>query len=226
MGLPINENFVDRVFISATPTGVGVAALSPTCTIIDESDNRTAGTVADMGNGWYKVTDFTPDAIGTWCTEWRVGGTYIIHYPYKEFYVSHYAWKYQTPATKTQANPAQDTWYDILAETTGGVKIYTMGMSVAVANENCRMQVIIDGETITGQGTTLTAGQKNWAHWQLDSVNLTGQIDIQPNSTGGTTFMVGFLEGHTVQVQMQKYTSNGAGDLTGIVCYAKWEPIT
>jgi hypothetical protein len=40
-----------------------------------------------MGNGWYKITDFTPDADGTWCTEWAVTGAYTIHYPYKEFKV-------------------------------------------------------------------------------------------------------------------------------------------
>jgi hypothetical protein len=40
-----------------------------------------------MSNGWYKITDFTPDNDGTWCTEWAVAGAYTIAYPFKEFKV-------------------------------------------------------------------------------------------------------------------------------------------
>lgn len=86
MGLK-QENFVDRVFITVTATGAAATGLSPTCTFIDEAGNRTAGTVAEMTNGWYKITDFTPDADGTWCTEWAVSGAHTIHYPFKEFKV-------------------------------------------------------------------------------------------------------------------------------------------
>ena len=86
MGLK-QENFVDRVYITTTATGAAKTGLSPSCTFIDESGNRTAGTVAEMSNGWYKITDFTPDADGTWCTEWAVAGAYTIHYPFKEFKV-------------------------------------------------------------------------------------------------------------------------------------------
>ena len=86
MGLK-QENFVDRVFITTTATGAGAAGLAPTCTFIDEAGNRTGGTVVEMASGWYKITDFTPDADGTWCTEWAVAGAYTIHYPAKEFKV-------------------------------------------------------------------------------------------------------------------------------------------
>lgn len=86
MGLK-QENFQDRIFITVTATGAAATGLAPTCTFVDELGNRTAGTVAEMSNGWYKITDFTPDADGTWCTEWAVAGAYTIHYPFKEFKV-------------------------------------------------------------------------------------------------------------------------------------------
>jgi len=85
--LKVNENFVDRVFITHNTTGIGAAGLTPTCTIIDESDNRAAGTVAEMANGWYKITDFTPNAAGTWSLEWAVSGGYTVHGAAKIFKV-------------------------------------------------------------------------------------------------------------------------------------------
>jgi hypothetical protein len=86
--LKTSETFQDAVFIYTTATGVGKAGLAPTCTFVKIADNtRTAGTVQEVGSGWYRVTDFTNDAAGTWATEWAVVGAYTIAYPFKIFKV-------------------------------------------------------------------------------------------------------------------------------------------
>ena len=82
------ETFIDCVFITPSTSNVGQIGLVPTCTFVKASDGtRTAGTVVEIGLGWYKCTDFASNADGTWLTEWAVVGNYTIHYPFKEFKV-------------------------------------------------------------------------------------------------------------------------------------------
>lgn len=84
--IKVAETFIDCVFITVTATGAPALLLAPTCTFVKASNNtRTAGTVVELGSGWYKCTDFVSDAAGTWLTEWAVAGANTIHYPYKEF---------------------------------------------------------------------------------------------------------------------------------------------
>ena len=86
--LKVAELFQDAVFITANATGLGVTTLTPTCTFIKISDGtRVAGTVSEVGFGWYRVTDFINDAAGTWTTEWAVVGAYTIHGKVKVFKV-------------------------------------------------------------------------------------------------------------------------------------------
>lgn len=86
--LKVSETFQDAVYITVIATGAAASGLAPTCTFVKIADGtRTAGTVQEVGDGWYRVTDFTPNTAGTWTTEWAVLGAYTIHYPYKEFKV-------------------------------------------------------------------------------------------------------------------------------------------
>jgi len=85
--LKTSEAFVDAVFITAVNSKVGATGLTPTCYSVKASDNtRTLLTVAELGSGWYTAS-FTPDAAGTFMTEWLVSGNYVIQYPFKEFKV-------------------------------------------------------------------------------------------------------------------------------------------
>ena len=89
MGLKIGEAFKDRCFITVVATGLPATALVFTCTVIDESGNRAALVVTEESDGWY-TAPFTPDAAGTWATEWSKAANpqlYTFHYPYKEFKV-------------------------------------------------------------------------------------------------------------------------------------------
>jgi hypothetical protein len=88
MGLQIGEVFKDRCFLTVVATGSPADGLiDVTCVIIDEVGNRAAGVVTEESDGWY-TCPFTPDAAGTWATEWhKTAGAddYVFHYPYKEF---------------------------------------------------------------------------------------------------------------------------------------------
>lgn len=86
--LKANETFEDRVYITDSD-GVAAAGLTTTCKFYDEEGNETNGTTAELGNGLYHCTDFTPDANGTWNTIWGVTdeGTYIIYHMAKIYKV-------------------------------------------------------------------------------------------------------------------------------------------
>lgn len=86
--LKSGETFEDRVYIT-NAAGVAAAGLTTTCKFYDEEGNETAGTTAELGNGLYHCTDFTPDANGTWNTIWAVTdeGVWVIHHQAKEFKV-------------------------------------------------------------------------------------------------------------------------------------------
>jgi hypothetical protein len=68
--LKIGENFVDKCYITTTATGTASIGLTPTCTIIAADDTRLSGVVSEVGFGWYKLLNFTPTTVGTWCIEW------------------------------------------------------------------------------------------------------------------------------------------------------------
>ena len=84
--IKVSEAFIDVVYITNV-SGTAQTGLSPTCTSVKVEDNtRTSETVSELGSGWYQAT-VTPDAAGTWLTEWAVSGTYTIQYPFKMFKV-------------------------------------------------------------------------------------------------------------------------------------------
>lgn len=86
--IKVGEAFKDKCFITVLATGAAATLLADvSCTLIDESGNRSVEVVAEEGNGWYTCS-FTPDAAGTWATEWGKAANpadYVFHYPYKEF---------------------------------------------------------------------------------------------------------------------------------------------
>lgn len=87
--LKVGEAFKDKVYITTTATGAAKAGLATvTCVVIDESGNRAAGVVAEESDGWYTCS-FTPDASGTWSTEWDSGDAslYTVYFAPKIFKV-------------------------------------------------------------------------------------------------------------------------------------------
>ena len=153
--LKVGESFEDRVYI-VDSSGAAKTGLAPSCTIIDESGNRTAGTVAEMASGWYKVTDFTPDAAGTWCLEWAVAGTYVIQYPNKLFKVGGGTLSdieteltfQQKPEVFIEQNLTQNVWVTVL-DTQTNVRLIGITILPATTGETIEWRIIIDGLTIT-----------------------------------------------------------------------------
>jgi hypothetical protein len=124
--------------------------------------------------------------------------------------------EYQAPATLNQAAPVQDTWYDVLP-VTKNCRVYEANVNVEDANEDLEFQIIVDGETIPSYALTAThstnyiAGRESSAISRLDLIRLT--------STTVSQYRGFLVEGHSVQIQVRKITSNGAGNLTGIVTF-------
>lgn len=240
--LKSGETFTDCVYITLASTGAAATGLAPTCTIVKVSDGtRTAGTVSELGSGWYKVTDFTPDAAGNWLTEWALSSLYQIHYSFKEFKVgggqvadlattlgtpagadlatdiaainTALAYEHQPDAVLAQASPAQNTWYTII-DTTANVKIYCINVMIATTAETLNVRITIDGQTLQATMTGLTLG----SYYNLYLQPIDGTLNWQ-TSNNSLNFM--YLEGRSVKVDARKTTANGTGTLNARVIWAK-----
>lgn len=158
--LKVGEAFEDRVYI-VDSSGAAKTGLAPTCTIIDESGNRSAGTVAEMASGWYKVTDFTPDAAGTWCLEWAVAGAYVIQYPNKLFKVgggtladieTELTFQHQPITAFNKTSGVAQNVFETLLDTTLNCKIFFIQLyqkNDEAAAKTLKLKTTIDGTVIT-----------------------------------------------------------------------------
>ena len=223
--LKVGETYIDRVFITSRTTGLGVTGLSPTCYIIANDGTRTAGTVAEMTNGWYKVTDFTPTANGTWCTEW--GGVnlalYTIQYPYKEFKVGGgilsdvydtRCFKVQPPININQA-PTQNVPITVL-DTTLNCRVIGLTLDSGSDNPTYSVSIIIDGQTITGSDN-ITASTHIHAYIH---VTPTGPeiLFTTSNAAGDTASYL--CEGESVKITVTKTSAGASGNLLASCLYA------
>lgn len=241
--LKIGEAFEDRVIITNTTTGVAVTGLSPVCVIIDESGNRVNGTVAEMSNGWYKVTDFQPDAAGTWCTEWQPIAGYTIYHAFKEFKVE--GGLVQDVDDKFDANirngtgtvlPAntslydQSTWtykgYAHLGQvlpaqntwytalaTTVNCLIHKIGISVADTGETLNVQITVDGKTITSPSAVAAAAGTEY--WFIPwGIQKIAAVNSEAD------IKQPIIEGRSVKVEFRKTTAAGTGIITCDVEYS------
>ena len=126
-------------------------------------------------------------------------------------------YEYQTPATLNQANPVQNTWYDILP-VTRNVYVYQGSVNIEDNDETLEVQIIVDGETIEGSGVACTNSTNYYMHFsanaiaRIDSVVVTNQANVP----WGRSFLV---MGRSVQIQVRKTTVAGVGNLTGLVMY-------
>ena len=125
---------------------------------------------------------------------------------------------YQAPAVLNQAAPVQSTFYDILPATSN-VRVYSIAVNIEDTNETLQVQAIVDGETITGTPAVCTHSTTYYAYRTLNAINRTDHLNL------GTSYTVGILgfivEGASVQIQVQKTTAGGVGNLTGIVTYGR-----
>ena len=243
--LKVGESFEDRVYI-VDSSGAAKTGLAPTCTIIDESGNRTAGTVAEMASGWYKVTDFTPDAAGTWCLEWAVAGAYVVQYPNKLFKVeggllsdihtllgspvgvsvsadlaainTALTFQQQPNASINQATPTQNQYYTVL-DTTANCRIISIALRVADTNETLELKLTIDGNSIVKYNISAAAGTNYYATISQGAAYT--ESYLQAGTTDFSQYRAFLIEGRSVKVEIKKTTANGTGNLQCSIIYAK-----
>jgi hypothetical protein len=177
--LQIGEAFKDKAFIIETATGNPWLLQAPTCTVIDELGNRAVGVVAEESNGWYTCT-FTPDAAGTWCTEWALAAS-TIYSAYKEFKVGGGEVtdiKTETALIYADTNELQTDWANggrldvildvaqgntttILAATDAATSTRLAAADIAVSAQNAAANVdvvdVVGNKTDTIAGTSLVS---------------------------------------------------------------------
>lgn len=212
MGLISAELFEDRVYITVTATGNPLLLAAPTCFQTDELGNRAALNVAEIGNGLYRTTNFTPDAAGTWFTEWAVAGANTIHYPYKIFKVD----GGQEGAIITAIGiidafhdvPAQDAvanaqMRDVIGNKTDTVAGTSIVSYIQIADAN------IDTILARVTAAVATEAKQDIIDTNVDDIE-TDTSDMQPRIPRITCFMDFWSD-------LQEEAQLGAGDEAGVI---------
>jgi hypothetical protein len=117
----------------------------------------------------------------------------------------------QAAATLSQAAPAQNTYYNVLAATLN-VTLYSVQVAVATTGETLQVAFVIDGQTFTGTQAAV-AGTTYYAY--LTPAGAIGFSTTASPAFNGTVP----LSGRSVQVKVEKTTNNGTGTITGTAIY-------
>jgi hypothetical protein len=123
----------------------------------------------------------------------------------------------QTAATLSQATPAQNTYYDILAATVN-VNPLVISCAVATTGETLQVRAVIDGRTFTAS-VSASAGTL----YYCTLINNAGVLGISLGSTAAV-FNSNFpsINGfRSVRISVEKTTNSGSGTITGTVEYQK-----
>lgn len=124
-----------------------------------------------------------------------------------------YAWQHQPDAVLNQAAPVQNTWYTVLAATED-VRLIFPTFDVLVANETIELEVVVDGNPLTGVQAAVAATVYE-TFLQGGVADALG-IAAYPFTSLYRAFL---LEGQNVRVRIRKTTALGAGNLQ---CWVKW----
>jgi hypothetical protein len=120
--------------------------------------------------------------------------------------------KPHAPATLSQANPVQGTYYTIL-DTTENVRLHGIAASVASTNETIAIKITVNGRVWAGNATA-TAGTMYYFYLGMD-----GYAWYSP-SVIGAVLGGGTFESQGIKVEIAKTTNNGTGIITANVLYA------
>ncbi len=127
-----------------------------------------------------------------------------------------YTFEHQPDATLSQANPAKDTWYNVL-DSKKNCKVYAITVLVWTTNETLEVRVTIDGQVLVGS-VEASHTTYYYVHHKLYAAAASAlAID-------GNVFLIGHhapLEGREVKVEVRKTTEAGTGTIDARVVYAK-----
>lgn len=121
-------------------------------------------------------------------------------------------WDWKNVALLEQANPVQNTWYEVLNITTYA-KIYYIGYTVADTNETLEIELTINGKTETLTQAAIAGTVYKFFYGQ-SSV----QLDHFVSATGTIGYMLN-LEGRGILIRIRKTTAAGNGILSCAVKY-------
>jgi hypothetical protein len=126
-------------------------------------------------------------------------------------------WQMQATATLSQASPVQNTYYNILAATARVRLLYAVA-SVATTGETLQVKITIDGQAYT-VSVAATAGSTYYVYFSgLTAAGVpTFTMSTTATPLGGSGG--NYLEGRSIQVQVEKTTANGTGTITGAAWY-------
>lgn len=245
--LKINETFEDRVYITDS-NGAAKTGLAPSCTIIDESGGRSLGTTEEMSNGWYHITDFTPDASGTWCLEWAVAGAYVVLHPFKMFKVgggvlddlntllgtptgadistdlaalnTALTFQHQADASLTQASPGNGTYYTVL-DTSLNVRIKEVAAHVhwTLQPDDLFVKITVDGQVLSFKFWN-PVNTQNYMPYLTGVAGGGGYRDLLATSSLYSAANDFLLEGRSVKVEVA-VTSGTVQSLDCVIVWAK-----
>lgn len=112
----------------------------------------------------------------------------------------------------------QNIWNPVLAATKN-VRLINILFSMAVANEDLEVRIIVDGITYTVSQTAVAG-----TIYQIDRWGATTTANglYASTTTSGQTYISFLIEGRSVSVDIRKTSANGANTLSCRVVYEKW----
>ena len=112
-----------------------------------------------------------------------------------------------------QANPVQNEWYTVL-DTKINAQLQSVNLAVLVTDETLEVEVVIDGQTLTGS-VAATAGTNYFARlWPRD-------IKLEVSPTEDLFGRGESIDRRSIRVRIRKTTAAGAGNLMSRVKWAK-----
>ena len=173
---------------------------------------------------WRKITNYV-EATGTFTTEAFSAAVATDDYfmvVKDEFIVKH--WERQAEASLNQGTPTQNTWYDVLPETSDPTNVIVIAVCVEDTDEDLEFRATIDGNAHT-EAWTATADSVYYMYYAPAVYATTIQI-ISSTSVTATSYLGYTFRGHSVHLELRKTSANGAGNLNGICLYELMKPMT
>ena len=120
-------------------------------------------------------------------------------------------WQYQADVVISQAAPVQNTWYNIMSAVKN-VKIISIAVKVATADETLQLRINTDGQTNTPERAATAGG---WYYLSND------QSAEAWNLSATAYYVPSVLEARTITLDIRKTTALGAGTISVRVKYYK-----
>ena len=128
--------------------------------------------------------------------------------------------EYQDPEVLNQANPVQNTWYDILDET--NCIVIDVAVNVEDANETLEVRIVVDGVTLPSNDLACTPSTSYFVTLKPDAINRINEVTLVGGAEKNDNYNGFLIMGRDVQISVRKTTALGAGNLTAVASWGKY----